>query len=272
MSDHALAMVGLIVGVVGIAAGILASYYFYLKARERIDPRYLLQHEPLVGSSSGAMAEVSVSFRGNKVTNLNRCILAIWNRGTRVITRDAVPEHDKIEVQLPDNTVVLGAGVAWSTRPAINLSASIDEAKSAVNVAFDFLDRNDGGLIEILYHGDPKASPSLKGSIMGAPRGIRSMLGTIDVQEDEENEVGSGIWNGWKVAVAAICAFAIISSLSLGPSNPLSVVAYTLITEIAVGVLVIAYLKAFAKRAIGFVQFWKETSQSGGERQKLTVD
>jgi hypothetical protein len=272
MSDHALAVIGLIVGVVGIVIGILTGYYFYLKSRERIDPRYLLQHEPLVGSSSGAMTEVSVLFRGTKVTNLNRCILAIWNRGTRVITRGAVPEHDKIKVQLPEKTIALGTGVAWSTRPAINLSAHIDEIKSAVTVDFDFLDKNDGGLIEILYQGDPKASPTLTGSIMGAPRGIRSVVGIIDIDEDEENEVGSGVWKGWLVAAIALCALTVISSLTLGTAYPLSIVAYTLIAEIIIGVLFFAALKVFLQRMVGFPEFWKETPQSGGDRQKLTID
>jgi hypothetical protein len=265
-------VVGLFVGVAGIVAGIITGYYFYLKTRERIDPRYVLQHEPLVGSSSGAMTEVSVLFRGTKVTNLNRCILAIWNRGTRVITRNAVPEQDKVKVQLPENAMALGTGVAWSTRSAINLSAHIDETKSAVTVDFDFLDKNDGGLIEILYQGDPKASPVLTGSIMGAPRGIRSVLGTIDVAEDEENEVGSGTWKGWPVVIVVLCALAVISSLTLGPAYPLSVVTYTLIAEIIVVVILYTSFKAYIQRIIGFPDFWKDTLQSGGDRQKLTID
>jgi hypothetical protein len=95
MSDHALGVTGLVVGVVGIVIGVLAAYYFYLKARERIDPRYLLRHEPLVDSSSGAMTNVSVLFKGATVTNLNRCLLVMWNRGNRVITRNAIAQNDK---------------------------------------------------------------------------------------------------------------------------------------------------------------------------------
>ena len=85
MSDHALAVIGLIVGVAGIAVGFLTSFYFYLKAREKVDPRYLLSFEPLVSPSSGAMKDVSVLYNDTKATNLNRCMLLIWNRGRKAI-------------------------------------------------------------------------------------------------------------------------------------------------------------------------------------------
>lgn len=272
MSDHALAVTGLVVGLVGIVAGMLTAYYFYLKARERVDPRYLLQHEPLVGSSSGAMTEVSVLFKGAKVTNLNRCILAIWNRGNRVITRDAVPEHGKLKVCLPEGATALGAGVAWSTRPAIDLSAHIDDAQSTVTVDFDFLDKSDGGLIEILYQGDPKVSPTFAGSIMGSPKGVRSVIGNIRIGDDEEDEEGEGTWKRWPVLAVVLCSLAIISSLVLGPAYPLSVIAYTMIAEIVIVLLLVASFRVFLQRAVGFPDFWKETPQSGGDKQKLTID
>jgi hypothetical protein len=67
VSDHALAVIGLIVGVAGIAVGFLTSFYFYLKAREKVDPRYLLSFEPLVSPSSGAMKDVSVLYNDTKL-------------------------------------------------------------------------------------------------------------------------------------------------------------------------------------------------------------
>jgi len=48
--------------IAGIAVGFLTSFYFYLKAREKVDPRYLLSFEPLVSPSSGAMKDVSVRY------------------------------------------------------------------------------------------------------------------------------------------------------------------------------------------------------------------
>lgn len=267
MSDHELAVTGLVLGLVGIVAGILTSYYFYLKARERVDPRYVLQHRPLVDSSSGAMTEVAVLFKGSKVTNLNRCILAIWNRGTRVITRDAIAENDKVRVCLPEGATALGIGVAWSSRPAIGLSAQISDAGSTVTINFDFLDQDDGGLVEILYQGDSKAAPTLTGSIMGAPKGIRSIPGTLefDGYEDEDEDEG-GRWKRWIVLAVALCISAAISAEILGPSSTLSIVLYTLITELILVALFFASISVFLQHAIDLPEFWKYIPRSGGDK------
>lgn len=257
MSDHQLAVTGLAIGIAGIVVGILTGYYFYLKARERIDPRYLLQYEPLVGSSSGAMNDVSVLYKDTKVSNLNRCVLVIWNRGTRAIARDAIANNDKVRVCLPEGATALGAGVAWASRPAVNLSADLSNTGSAVAIDFDFLDKDDGGMIEILYQGDSKIPPTLSGSIVGAPKGIRSVPGTLQVgpyefedEEEDEDEDGFGWrWLGW---VAVLCAAAAVSAVMLGPSYPLSVVSYTLIAEVIIIAIFFAALKIYLHRMVGF--------------------
>jgi len=78
-------------------------------------------------------------------------------------------------VHFPEGATVLGAAVKWSSRSAVDLSAHISNAGSAVTIDFAFLDVDDGGIIEILYQGDSEQSPTLTGSIMGAPKGIQTI-------------------------------------------------------------------------------------------------
>jgi hypothetical protein len=260
MSEHELAVIGLIVGVIGILIGILTSYYFYLRARERIEPRYFLQHEPLLGSSSGAMKEVSLRFKGNEVTNLNRCILVIWNKGKRTLLRSAVVDTDKVRVRLPEGCKGLGVGVAKTTRPVIGLTASIDKSETVVTVDFDFLDKDDGGLIEILYQGDPKLKPKLAGTIMGAPKGFESRMGTLSFSDEEDDE-DTGMWKGWWPILATLCVFGAGSTVLLGLSHPLTVVLLTVLGEIALIALMYATLVIYVQRAVGLPDLWKETPQ-----------
>lgn len=267
MSDHALGVTGLVVGIAGIIIGVLAAYYFYLKAQERADPRYLLQHEPLVDSSSGAMSDVSVLFKSIKVTNLNRCLLVVWNRGNRVITREAVAQNDKVRVCFPEGVTALGAGVVWSNRSAVDLSAHIDNAGSNVIIDFAFLDADDGGVIEILYQGDPKVSPSLAGSIMGAPKGIQTIPRMTLFREDgpdgEEEEEEEGWSRGWLISAVVLCAAAAVSAMKLGPTRPLSIVLYTLIAEAILATAFFAYLRIYILRTMGSRSFWEKIPPIG---------
>jgi len=257
MSDHALGVTGLVVGLVGIVIGVLTAYYFYLKAQERVDPRYLLQHEPLVDSSSGAMTDVSVLFKGVRVTNLNRCLLVIWNRGSRVITRDAIAQNDRVRVCFPEGVMALGAGVEWSSRPAVDLSAHVGDGGSTVIIDFAFLDADDGGVIEILYQGDPKASPTVTGSIMGAPKGIQVVPRITLGEPDEPEEEAEGWWKGWLITAVVLCSSVIISTVKLGPTRLLSVVLYTLSAEFILAALLFGYLLLHLRRGLGSRNFWK---------------
>jgi hypothetical protein len=263
MSDHALGVTGLVLGVAGILVGLLASYYFYLSGRERIEPRYLLQYEPILGSSSGAMDEASLLFKGEEIVNLNRCILVIWNRGSRTLTKSAVVDSDKVRVCLPKGSKALGVGIARSSRPAIGLIASIDESRAAVIVDFDFLDKGDGGAIEILYQGDPKLEPTVAGSIRGVPQGLKS-VGDALSWSDEELHEEKGTWKGWLPAFAVLFLLTAGSAALLGFSHPLTVVLFTVLGEIILIVLAFGTLFFFFQRAVGFTDLWKEPPGSVG--------
>jgi hypothetical protein len=127
--------------------------------------------------------------------------------------------------------------------------------------------------MEILYQGDPKVSPTFEGSIIGSPKEVRSAIGNIRIDEDEkEDEEGEGVWKGWPILAVVLCSLAVISSLVLGPAYPLSVIAYTMIAEITIILLLLASFRIFLQRAVGFLDFWKETPRSGGDKQKLTID
>lgn len=272
MSDHALGVTGLVLGVVGILIGLLTSYYFYLKSRERIDPRYFLQHKPLLGSSSGAMDEVSLLFKGEEITNLNCCVLVIWNRGFRTLPKSAVVDSDRVRVCLPEKSKALGVGVAKSSRPAIGLTASIDESRAAVIVDFDFLDKDDGGVIEILYQGDPDLKPTLAGSIRGAPQGIKSLGGSLSLDlDDEEYDKEEGTWKGWLPIVAALCLFTATSAALLGFSHPLTVVLFTLLGEVVVIALLFGTVAILFRWAVGFTDLWKEPPSGLGHR-RIKID
>ena len=261
MSDHALAVIGLIVGVAGIAVGFLTSFYFYLKAREKVDPRYLLSFEPLVSQSSGAMKDVSVLYNDTKATNLNRCTLLIWNRGRKAIAHESVAERDNIRVRFPDGTKALGAGIRKSSRDAINLSALVDDDGSSVAINFDFLDEGDGGAIEILSQGDPKLPPSVAGSIMGAPKGIRRAGGPsfhFDYDEGSEDDDEAGTPFVWKAGAGLLVIGAVISTTQLGDKNPISVILYTLVAEALLGALLFAGLMIYFRQMIGIPKFVRD--------------
>jgi hypothetical protein len=157
--------------------------------------------------------------------------------------------------------------VSHSSRRAIDLSASLSDDGSSVEIDFNFLDHDDGGMVEILYQGDPKEKPILTGSIMGAPKGMRPISGHISLDspvehEEDEDEGEWGWWKRWLSPTGILGAAAVISTAIFGPTFPLSVILYTIIAEIAIGAAFLASMTVFLKRSV-VPKFFEEISLAG---------
>jgi hypothetical protein len=110
MSDHAVAVLALIFGILGIPV----SYYLYIKGKEKVDPRYILTYEPLLGETSDFGEHVSFLVNGEEVERLNRCVLAFWNKGSRTLRGSDIVHNDQARVVFSAGSRVLAARVGVS--------------------------------------------------------------------------------------------------------------------------------------------------------------
>jgi hypothetical protein len=80
---------GLVVGIVGI----LLAFYFYHRSKRRVRISYTVDRTQLLGGKSNALPqEVSIMYEHERINNLTKDNLIIWNSGTEPITRrDVMP-------------------------------------------------------------------------------------------------------------------------------------------------------------------------------------
>jgi hypothetical protein len=164
-------------------------------------------------------------------------------------------QNDQARIVFPADSRVLIAHVVESTRKSIGLTTVIDDADRAIVIKFDFLDRGDGGVIQIIYQGDPTARPEITGSIRGVPEGIRMpVLGGNLSFSDDINEDGFGSWMSSLALVVTLSVLAYCSSIFFGSGYPLTVVLLTLLGEVMIISLVGDLFGAFIRQSIGNFQ------------------
>jgi len=226
-----------------------------------------------------AMRDITLLYKGHEITNLHRCRLVLWNNGSRTLRRSAVVDSDPIKIVLPDGAKALDVGLVKISRPAIGLNASIDESEHAIQIDFDFLDQGDGGMIEILYQGNGTPPPSVTGSIMGAPKGLRRpdiAHGFEYTPEDADGDSSNG-GNGWVAPLAillVLIVFAIGSAVIYGLGSPLTVIFMTLSGLMMFVTLAIALAGAYfylsIRRAVGIPGILDDSWQSPTDDHRVS--
>lgn len=176
-------LLGLIGG--GIISWIISLiYYRRAKSESRLACRstsykFLSQHKPL--------ADIEIRFRGLKVPQVTKSLVAIWNDGNTTIDKNQIVESDPLQIVItPPESEILDYTVLRETRAV----TKFDAYRAATNVLFcdfEWLDATDGGLIEILHSGE---AVTVQGTLKGIPKGVVNLGSMMWVQRKKKRNLG----------------------------------------------------------------------------------
>lgn len=209
-------ILSLLSAFVGIAS-IPIAFLLARRGRQRPKLRYVIDSEVIVSPEDGLLNRgLSMSFAGTTIDKLSKTTIAIWGqRGDTVRGIDIVAD-DALRVKLGDDDAVLQARVIARSRRQNKVEAIPDpKIPFCVEIIFDFLDQNDGAIIEIL-HKESKQKPILLGTIRGATlrkaRAIElssSSLKTLAARSRLMKYLSVGLLIISTIMVPAIAVFAI---------------------------------------------------------------
>ena len=157
--------------------GLAASYFFYRIAKKERRPVYVVAGNVVVRGDE--KRQIEVRHREQVVPVVTRTVIAFWNAGREPIRRDDLLENHPLRVRLPDDAVLLEAGVLTRTRSEIDFACFPDDWYAAVNLGFSYLNRGDGGVVEILHTGELPFNAKIEGAIVGVdspPKRIQTPL------------------------------------------------------------------------------------------------
>jgi len=157
---------GLVCGVIGIVLAIV----FYIRGRRVSSIKYDYLGRSLVEGLSGALEGIEVRYKGSVQDRITVSRFAFWNAGTETIragdlTDDALRVACKQGIQILDHRVVETNDVTNK----ISLGAVQNaEDEASVSIRFDYLDPNDGAVLQIVHDGHERTRFRLVGSLKGS--------------------------------------------------------------------------------------------------------
>ncbi|MHB8088958.1 MAG: hypothetical protein ACYDH2_12005 [Anaerolineaceae bacterium] len=162
---------GFFVGLIGV----FLSIYFFRKNIEKREPKILFKtFREIEKLSPIDDSNIQVLYKTKNVDRVFTSYLWIWNKGKKAINKSDIPPQSTIFIKLKDkeyNPIILDYRLLKTSREEININLKI-EGDNKLSFSFDFLDFNDGAVIEIQHTGSYETNIETEGVILGVPKGF----------------------------------------------------------------------------------------------------
>lgn len=141
--------------------GILVTYKYSYK--EKV-PKYAIRNITLV---SGSFPDLEVHYKGHgpDIPNFSVAYIAFWNAGKETIDKKDIVE---LGIKIKEGSVFLDTTVIQMNKPETKFRCSMSKDKNYISLTFDYLDYNQGAVIEILHTSTSIRDIQLTGTIKGA--------------------------------------------------------------------------------------------------------
>lgn len=162
LSGYLLALVGLVLTI---------------RSRRLRRPVYAIRDQRLVTETVSALPRLAILYDGQSVANLTVTRLALWNAGSETISKEDVPPLDPIRIS--SAAKVLDASVLAVTDRANDCRLAVQTDQSYL-VQFEYLDPQDGVLLQIIHTGAAERTVT----VLGKSKGVREVRLVTSLGDD----------------------------------------------------------------------------------------
>ncbi|WP_141441353.1 hypothetical protein [Vreelandella titanicae] len=164
--------VGSLIGLIGILLGAVGIFSYRI-SKSIAKPSYQKSSLRLIGREENNLPqEVVVTYKGMVVDRLTKTTLILWNNGTEVLDGKDVVQTDPLVIAFLEGDSILSYKILKQANSANKILVEKDSEKpNQLGIVFDYLNPNDGWILEILHDSESRY-PEVIGSIKGLPKGF----------------------------------------------------------------------------------------------------
>lgn len=162
--------VGSLLGLAGLLGLPLAVYLYFLAKRSAALSYQLREFSVVGGRTAEFPEELEIRFAGEQVDQVTATEIVLWNSGNTTIDGSQIVLMDPLRVQVSSG-VILKPTIIRQTRPVIGAVVSMGEAANVGNIGFDFLDPNDGFVVQFVHSG-ARGEMEIIGTVKELPKGL----------------------------------------------------------------------------------------------------
>src|ERR1700675_5058659 len=156
------------VGIIGIATAIL----IYLFTRRYKRMWYAVRSFTLVERDRSTVPGLEVLFDKKAVEALTISKIAVWNSGSDPLRKEDFPQAEPICINVGKKLEILEASIIQTSSRTCGC-AIVRKARNCFEIGFEFLDPNDGLVVQIAHTGTSSQEVNVTGHIVGGGKVTR---------------------------------------------------------------------------------------------------
>lgn len=149
---------------------VILAYIFYKKSSKNIVPKYTLTSKKMIANNISEYGPLTVYYDGHEIPNFTASEFVFWNDGNATLLHDDIASADPLRFTAAAPYEILSARIIKASSPANKFSVLCSPDSANVEVEFDYLDKGQGGVIQILHTGEKSGDLAFSGSIKGFGR------------------------------------------------------------------------------------------------------
>ena len=158
-------IIGTTIGI----AGILFGYYLYRVGRRAKEPCWSIRSNNLIQNFGARLVGLKIQFGDQDVQNLTVSRILFWNAGGDTIRKSDIADANPLQIVACDGVALLEAQVLATSSQSNKVSCVPQSDKKSAILQFDYLDRDQGAVVQIVHTGTSSDHLKIAGDIMGAP-------------------------------------------------------------------------------------------------------
>jgi hypothetical protein len=144
---------------------IVLAFYFYFKSKKEKRPVFHSKTISLFDASPIIANKLEIKYNGSVVNNLLLTRIAFWNAGRESIRSEDIAPNSPFLITAPDDIIIYDFEVV-DQNPVNNFKIEkLNE--QTIKVTFDFIDLNDGVIINIFRSSNKKSGLTISGKFIG---------------------------------------------------------------------------------------------------------
>lgn len=172
-----LSAASLAIAVLSVALAVI----FYVKGKKAKRPCYAMRSINLVRDLVGKVEALEMFYSGQRIENLTVTKIAFWNGGRETIYRQDIASAEPLIIQAKEGCKILDAKIIYEKNPANQFSINICGSQSTVELQFDYLDKDEGVIIQVIHTGKSSKDIEITGIIKGAGRPVYKHVPTLSL-------------------------------------------------------------------------------------------